>query len=494
MTVTTGSAAAGVQDQQDRIFSVSFMRFVLCFTEPGAVTVPARPDHDENAPWGRERAHLVIDTGPRGRPHLPGTSLAGALRDMVSVVGGDGLADELFGHLLPAGAGGAEVDGRASLIWVLGSQLVAADGSELEAVGTEIRASTAICRTRAAAENDTLRVEEVVPAGSRFEVFLRWDNAPAADIERFAGWLAAWQPLIGRGVSRGRGRCAVEPVRHGTLRLDEQDGLLRWLSMSGPALARAVATTEVTAGGGGAAAGTRPLVRVRVRITGPVRVGSGRPPERAGEEGQQVTPMFRVGDRYVLPGTGLKGLLRSRIEYILRSAGAEPRPCLDRRCGQVGGAGRCWPCEVFGHGGGHDPGARSVGARALVRVLDAEVEDPERVIRQHVAIDRFTGGAQEGLLYTAEALESGTFDLVVEPLAAGLDDVRVAEIRALLRLVLEDLDDGLTGIGAGVARGYGSVSVGLAEAEERGDLPGSASARQALRDMAGRRTGAEAGS
>ncbi len=130
-----------------------------------------------------------------------------------------------------------------------------------------------------------------------------------------------------------------------------------------------------------------------------------------------------------------------------------------------------------------DPGARSVGARALVRVPDAVVEDPVRVVRQHVAIDRFTGGAQEGLLYTVEALEFGAFDLVVEPLGTDLGDIGAAEIRALLRLALEDLDDGLTGIGAGVARGYGSVSVGLAEAEQRGDLPDGASARQVLRDM-----------
>lgn len=488
MTVSMGTAAAGVWDQQDRIFSVSFMRFILRFTEPGAVTVPGRPDHDEDAPWGRERAHLVADTDPQRRPYLPGTSLAGALRDMVSAAGGDETADELFGHLLPAGTGGSDVDAKASLIWVLGSQPVAADGTELEAVATEIRASTAISRTRAAAEADTLRVEEVLPAGSRFEVFLRWDNAPAAAVERFAGWLTGWQPLIGRGVSRGRGRCAVEHVRHGTLRLDEQDGLQRWLTMSGPGLARAVATTEVTPGGAGAAAGTRLLARVPMRITGPLRVGSGQPPERTGEEGQQVTPMILAGGRYVLPGTGLKGLLRSRIEYILRSVGAEPGPCLDQRCGQER---RCWTCEVFGHGGGHDPEARSVGARALVRVPDAVVEDPVRVIRQHVAIDRFTGGAQYGLLYAVEALESGTFDLVVEPLAAGLAEPRVAEIRALLRLALEDLDDGLAGIGAGVARGYGSVRAGLAEAEERGDLPDSASARQTLRDMAAAQTRAE---
>ncbi len=481
--MTTGAASPGVRDQQDRIISTSFIRFILCFAEPGAVTVPAWPDPKQDASWGREWAHLVADTDPQGRPHLPGTSLAGGLRDLVRAVGDDELADKMFGHLRPAGTGGSEVDARASLIWVLGSQSVAADGSELKTVATDLRASTAICRKRAAAAADTLRFEEVLPAGSRFEVFLRWDNAPADEVERFAGWLAGWRPLVGHGVSRGRGRCAVERVRHGTLHLDERDGLLRWLTLSGPALARAVAAIEVTARAG---SGTRPLARVQVRITGPLRVGSGKPPERTGAEGQQVTPVFRVGERFVLPGAGLKGLLRSRIEFILRSAGAEPSPCLDQRCGG------CWTCEVFGFGGGLDPRSTSVGARALVRVPDTVVLEPVPVVRQHVAIDRFTGGAQDGLLYTVEALEQGTFDLVVEPLA-DLGEVRTAGIRALLRLALEDLDDGLTGIGAGVARGYGSVRVGLADAEARGDLPGGASAREALRALVAGGNRAEAG-
>ena len=29
------------------------------------------------------RAHLLLDTDPEGRPQVPGTSLAGALREMI---------------------------------------------------------------------------------------------------------------------------------------------------------------------------------------------------------------------------------------------------------------------------------------------------------------------------------------------------------------------------------------------------------------------------
>ena len=149
--------------------------------------MPGFPDRDEGAPWGPGWAHLLVDTDPWGRPHLPGTSLAGALREMTHRADGETAEDLWFGHLLPPDSGRAEVDAKASQIWVLGSRPVGPDDAELDDVASQIRASTAISRTRGAAEANTLRVEELLPAGSRFKVFLRWDDAPAA------AWAGCWR-------------------------------------------------------------------------------------------------------------------------------------------------------------------------------------------------------------------------------------------------------------------------------------------------------------
>jgi len=427
--------------------SVSFIVFILRFAEPGGVTVPGRPD---------QRAHLLLDTDPEGRPQLPGTSLAGALREMV----GEDEAPTLFGQLLPPGDG-PDVDAQASQIWVLGTRPV-------DVSPGEVRASTKISRSKGAAEANTLRTEEVLAAGTRFEVFLRWDDAPGGAVEEFAGRLAAWRPLIGRGVSRGRGRCAAEDVRHGTLRLDQPQDLLRWLTMSGPDLARTVAAESAGAPVGMPA--EEPLLRVTMSIAGPCRTGSGEEPQ------DQLIPIFRVAGAPVLPGTGLKGLFRSRAEYILRSVGAIPVPCQDQRCGI------CWTCQVFGFGGGQDVAFTSVGVRSAIRIADAAVHNPVEVRRTHIAIDRFTGGVLPGALYKMEAVESGTFTVEVERLAA-LDARQLDEIRAVFRLVLEDLEDGIIGIGGGVARGYGSVSAGLGDAGSSGGLPSAAEARRVLAQM-----------
>src|SRR5205814_2134809 len=100
---------------------------------------------------------------------------------------------------------------------------------------------------------------------------------------------------IGRGTSRGRGRCVVDGIYHGALELSDPAGLHRWLTVSGPDLARAVATEPAQVQN--AASGPEPLMTVAVRIVGPLRVGSGEPPEPVGSHGQKVTPIFRDGDR-----------------------------------------------------------------------------------------------------------------------------------------------------------------------------------------------------
>jgi hypothetical protein len=84
------------------------------------------------------------------------------------------------------------------------------------------------------------------------------------------------------------------------------------------------------------------------------------------------------------------------------------------------------------------------------------VQTPSEVRRTHIAIDRFTGGVLPAARYTMETPESASFT--------------------------EDLHDGITGIGGGGTRGYGSISVDFGEAEAAG-LPDAAEARRVLTQM-----------
>ena len=443
---------------------MTFIRFGLAMTEPGGILVPLPPREDQ--------PDLVPDSDADGRPHIPGTSLAGALRELVWSRLGVARADGLFGCLLDTAVGGAgrdTVDAVASPIWVYGARLAGDMPVPVE------RSSTAIDRHRGAARNLTLRTEHLLPAGTRFQAYLRWDGAAQQDLDDVLALIAGWQPLLGHGTSRGRGRCTVGPIHHGTLDLDDQNDLLTWLTRSGPELVERVATTEVTVTADTAA----PIVQLPIEIRGPLRVGNGR--TTGGGAGPKVAEIRCEGGQPLIPGSGLKGVVRSRAEYILRSVGGDA--CDDQRCGT------CRPCQLFGHSRSGDK-PDGAGARSRFRFRDAVVSDPCVRERTHVAIDRFTGGAAgrtpdpdgpagedpdpagdpagnadptgRGLLYTVRALERGAFTLTVEtltvePLDAADDDRD--DLLALLRLVAEDLNDGLTGIGGGTARGYGSVEV-----------------------------------
>jgi CRISPR/Cas system CSM-associated protein Csm3 (group 7 of RAMP superfamily) len=453
MTITEPRMPAAVEGgREPRDRSASFLVFELRFTEPGGVTVPGEADE----------AQVMLDLDPAGRVHLPGTSLVGAIRELVRERRGAGTASDWFGPLLSGG----EADAKASRVWVLGS-------SRLDDAPTRFLSSTRIDRARGAAAGSTLRTEEVLPAGARFEVFLRWDDARDGEVEDLAALIAAWRPLIGRGVSRGRGRCAVDAVRHGTLRLSDLGDLLRWLTLHGPELAREVAAETVTIPGE-ADVPEDVLFRVPARIAGPWRIGTGNKPESGSREPLRLLRAWPDGPPAV-PGTAVKGLFRSRAEFILRSVAGESAACVAGTCGQ------CWTCEVFGYGGGTDADATAVGGRSAVRFADTVVDSPAEATRAHIAIDRFTGGVLDGALYTAESVESGMFTIEAALLPGAVGQARRAEIAAVLRLVLEDLNDGIIGMGAATARGYGTVRVDFGATT--GELPDLAEARRTLAGM-----------
>lgn len=462
--------------------TATYIRFVLRMLEPGAVTVPrpARPGEVDAVP----------DTDCRGRLHLPGTSLAGALRDWTRRAYDETVADTWFGQLLdPAResvgqAAPDTVDAVASAVWVLGSELVDEHGNpRTDETGLRLdRWSTAIDRDRGAARAYSLHGVTLLAPDTRFEVFLRWDDVTPNDLDRLLRLLAAWQPVLGRGTSRGLGRCVVENLRHGTIDLTEPVGLATWLRLSGPDLVRTVAVHKpegphdqtVLPDPTGLADPTDRVVDIPVELAGPLRIG-GAPP-LLDAQGRQVQAVLRERDRLIAPGAGLKGVIRSRVEFILRSVGLDTHACTGS-ADDGAPCGRCWVCGIFGHGGTTTTNTASVGARARIRFGDAVITDTATRRRNHVAIDRFTGGAADELLYTDEVVETGRFTLHVEMPDNLADDPLFT---AVLRLALADLHDGLLGIGHAVTRGYGSIQLDLTGAEANGTLPTLDRARREL--------------
>lgn len=114
---------------------------------------------------------------------------------------------------------------------------------------------------------------------------------------------------------------------------------------------------------------------------------------------------------------------------------------------------------LFGTAGDHR--SDTAGRRGALSVHDClGTAAADRVVT-HVAVDRWTGGAAENLLFSVQepaAADWQPIRLSLEVARAGSDaDPDGGQALALLLLVLRDLADGWLALGFGGTRGRGSV-------------------------------------
>ena len=168
-----------------------------------------------------------------------------------------------------------------------------------------------------------------------------------------------------------------------------------------------------------------------------------------------------------LAGSGLKGVLRSHSERLLRSAGRyacdptrtkeEPKPCGNRRSNpndpmervKYPHAGQCSACFTFG----------SLRLAGRFRVSDAYPvtelwdETNRTEVRTGVGIERVSQAAKGGVLYDAEVVVRGGFRATISGENFSLWQI------GLVLAALRDLDSGFVQIGGAKARGMGSVKL-----------------------------------
>jgi len=351
---------------------------------------------------------------------LPGTTVAGSLRAHCA---DGGLPGELFGSSPVA------EKKKASPIEVLGVRTHA----EPE-IATTMRVS--LDRHRGAARPHHLFSVEQLTPGAEFDVHLRWNDADEEQLESFRAALRTWRPRLGRGTSLGAGACAVIGIGEADYDLATVDGLLDWLG-GGSMESYPTPVTLIAE-----PAEPEAVLDVWLRIVDGVHVGVGS--AEPGSCEPEIAALVTQDNQPMIPGSSLKGVFRSRVEYICRVLG---RLACDR-----GDCGGCIPCGLFGWAPA--PGAVGLGARARIAVGDARIEQARSQVRHHVALDRVTGGARPKLLYARRVVTTGRIRVRIEPLRP-LAPVETA----LLHAVVTDLDAGLVGLGSATTRGLGTVRI-----------------------------------
>jgi CRISPR-associated RAMP protein (TIGR02581 family) len=213
------------------------------------------------------------------------------------------------------------------------------------------------------------------------------------------------------------------------------------------------------------------VIDLHIMIDGPVLIRSG--VETISGPDMSFVKIWRKGQEEVyLPGSSLKGVLRSHAERIARTlkdgAACDPfdQEGHDRFCGhcfkKLDEDGKfpdyekepdqlnqrvyeysCPICRLFG----------STWFASRLAVADAYVtgEPPPLQPRDGVGIDRFTGGAVGGVKFDFEVITEGCFVTALH-----LRNFELWQL-GLVGFLLQDLKDGLIRIGSSKSRGMGKV-------------------------------------
>lgn len=458
---------------------------------------------------------LALAEDGQGRLYVPGTSLAGALRAWMEARHTE-TAERLWGFQEPptSVAPGSKPRGHASRVCVEDGLVSLPNGA-----AWELREGVGIDRRWGCAADKIKYDRAVLPRGTTvtFEASVEFSAASGAPehglakaaVGELLEALTRGEIRLGAGKTRGLGRVRLDRLDVREEDLISQSGLLA--ALRGQAPHRSLEELRASAPAGARTACPRLDLRVHWRPLGPVMVKA----ERDGLAVDTLPLVTATGDAltFVLPGSALKGVLRAHAERIVRTVadlgdvGADflrqvEVPLVLSVFGTAGKPARRGADHGSGAGEAADddqdaargneplPGlaalavedccATSPVPRDLWRAVE-QASDEQALLSAlgafglkgarlehafHVAVDRWTGGAAESLLFSV--LEP--HGLAWEPLRLRLDLTRLAarERRpalALVFLVLRDLGQGRLPLGYAGNRGLGAIAVDALEGD-----------------------------
>lgn len=413
---------------------------------------------------GDERVDMPVLRDPReGKPLLPGTTLAGALRSA--------LADRLagYGQVEPPevatlfGGSRGDDDGSQSPLIIFDAR-----GELPDAHGIEIRDGVAISPATGIAEGGAKYDYDVLPAGTTFPV--RLDllvPAPSASIDTQPAEKALLEYLaaalealthgdngLGAKRSRGLGRVGARwTVKR--FSLESPEGWMEWLvsdheqPLASPpgqscirAALEAAAPAHLRSLSLPGDARSRVVIDLDMRVAHDLLVRS----PATDPSGPDVSHLHSGGSA-ILPGTSLAGVTRTqalRIAKLVRK---------NRNDADV------WIDRLFGpRFEGQRPANRLEPRASRLRVGEARLEGSQSQRQTRVAIDRFTQGVVDTALFEEQTVASRHANVQLE-----LRNPKPGEL-GLVLLVLKDLLDGslpvggTVGVGRGVLRGSATVT------------------------------------
>lgn len=438
-------------------------------------------DVDTDLPLARDGA---------GQLYVPGTSLAGALRELAERLFGADMVNRLWGH--------QHGDcGHASLVVVEDAPI-----EHGNAVEVEIRDHVGIDREYGSSAEGIKYDRAILPRGTKLKLHLTIDVPEQGQRAAALAMLASLQQALetgevrlGAAKTRGLGQVTLTDAQLTEQTFGSRQAILSLLRQPHGVV---VSRDEITTAEKNHAPKKRPRLTLKVhwRPVGPLMV-------KASFDGiaTDMVPLVSGCDgkvSLVLPGSSIKGALRSQAERIVRTVRGEIGPEWLGRNGKkkfLDAVNVTLVNELFGRQAekveveDNCDWLPGLGALAVVdcfarkqltveqwRMVESAAHD--QALRQaldkaglrpwsqayHVAIDRWLGSAAEAMLYTVlepHQTEWEPLTLVVnlQRLPSNLQLPAVA----LLLLVVRDLANDRLPLGFATHRGMGTVKVSNVE-------------------------------
>ena len=358
----------------------------------------------------------------QGKAFIPGTSLAGVLRDIVCSHDSN-LADLLFGNLS---------DNRQSMINI--------DDVLLENSVYTVRDGVRIDGITNTAEDTGKFDYEVVERGaagsfSATITIRKNDIEDKAAVEQLAAALAdqlMYGISLGAHTAKGFGEVKGSKIKVATYDFSQPDSLGAWLLGE-------MSQADIYA------AAAKPLVadddfyaEIDLALKTSLLVGAEPDAFDKGsgkDEGKVQKVMLSSNGDYVIPGTSVKGVIRKQAEHI---------------CRVVGDYGDDFLGSLMGY-------SKADKAKQRSRLRTYEVylrEGVEAVNQSHVRIDRFTGGHMGSGLYTNKPVWQKKADAKTMTMRLAISGCSDAEA-GLMLLILKDIWTGQLAFGGDKAGGSG---------------------------------------
>lgn len=368
-----------------------------------------------------------------GEPFIQATSIAGVLRSGFMSLYGKEKTDELFGFAsIDEGHDGS-------------GKIRISDGLfDMKTVVYEIRP-----RLKINGETGTCDSSDVqgtnVESGNKFEtkyigtgaeftfdLYIMGMKSCRNSILELLGMIREQELQFGGQKSNGCGFLDIVSARYHHYNLKKKADRDAWIRFKGCTEADTIAIPEVHE------LATRAyLVTVKAETRGELLVKA-IATSKFGEDAADAVNIRNTIGEYIIPGSSLKGVLRSRMQWIADYQNL-PKTLIAHAFGETG------KHEYEGHRG-------NLIARDVV--VGDIAENKQAELRDRIRLDKFTGG----VMYTGKFTEQNVHGKMKIELAVA-DDAYADDTMRLLLPALRDLAVGQVSIGSGASVGKGFLKV-----------------------------------